>query len=68
LNERQQRAVTYVREHGKITNREYRQLTNISDEAARKDLAEMRERGILQVFGKGRNTTYALAKWRSDGD
>lgn len=68
LNERQMRAVAYVREHGKITNREYRQLTEISDEAARRDLTMMLEQGIIQVFGKGRSTAYTLGKRRDDGD
>ena len=68
LNERQKRAVAYVREHRKITNREYRQLTGISDEAARRDLAIMLEQGIIQVFGKGRSTAYTLGKRRDDGD
>lgn len=68
LNERQKRAVAYAREHGKITNREYRQLTGISDEAARRDLAMMLEQEIIQVFGKGRSTAYTLGKRRDDGD
>ncbi|PKM91971.1 MAG: hypothetical protein CVU81_03010, partial [Euryarchaeota archaeon HGW-Euryarchaeota-1] len=36
LNDRQIKAVKYVKEKGRITNREYRQLNNISDEGARR--------------------------------
>lgn len=68
MNERQKRAVAYVRRYGKITHHEYRQLTGISDKAARWDLAMMREQGIIQAFGKGRSTAYTLGKRRDDGD
>jgi len=60
LNERQIKAVLYVKEKGKITNKEYRQLTGISDEGARLDLKDLLEKGILISRGKGRNVYYAL--------
>ena len=65
LNERQIKAVLYVKEHGKITNREYRKLTTISDEGARLDLKQLVEKGILKTRGAGRSTRYVL---RSIGD
>jgi len=65
LNERQIKAVLYVKEHGKITNREYRKLTAISDEGARLDLKQLVEKGILEARGGGRSTHYVL---RSIGD
>ena len=34
LNERQLKAVRYVKEKGKITNREYREMSNLSDPSA----------------------------------
>ena len=60
LNERQIKAVLYVKEHGRITNREYRELTAISDEGARLDLKRLVEKGILEVRGKGRSAHYVL--------
>lgn len=60
LNERQRRAVAYVREHGKITNREYCQLTGVSNVTAHYDCRKLIEAGILQLIGKGRNTAYIL--------
>ncbi len=62
LNERQIQAVLYVKEHGKITNREFRALTGISDEGARLDLKRLVELGILEPRGKGRSVYYALRR------
>ncbi len=62
LNERQVKAVRHVREYGSITNREYRQITGISDEGARLDLKQLVELGIFRLQGKGRSTTYTLKR------
>ncbi|MFQ5796905.1 MAG: DeoR family transcriptional regulator [Candidatus Bipolaricaulia bacterium] len=58
LNERQIKAVLYVKEQGSITNREYRKLTGLSDEGARRDLNELVNKGLLHSEGKGRSTRY----------
>jgi len=60
LNERQLKAVKYVKEKGKITNKEYRAMSNLSDEGARIDLNYLVEKGIFLSRGKGRNTHYIL--------
>ena len=62
LNERQIKAVLWVKEKGSITNREYRELTGLSDEGARRDLNALVERGVLQRKGKGRNVCYVRAR------
>ncbi|MBF0523128.1 MAG: hypothetical protein HQL24_08750 [Candidatus Omnitrophica bacterium] len=60
LNERQIKAVKYVKEKGRITNREYRQLTGLSDEGARKDLLVMVEKKVLKIMGQGRSISYTM--------
>lgn len=62
LNERQIKAVVYVKERGKVTNKEYREMTGLSDEGARIDLNELVEKGILLSKGKGRNAHYVLKR------
>jgi len=47
---------------GSITNRKYRDLTGLSDEAARRDLNLLIQHGVLRREGKGRNARYVLAK------
>ena len=60
LNERQIKAVMYVKENGKITNMEYQKINSVSDETARVELNKMAEKGILLVKGKGRSTHYVI--------
>lgn len=62
LNERQIKAVMYVKEKGRITNKEYREITGLSDEGARIDLKELVEKDLLQSRGSGRSVHYVLKK------
>jgi ATP-dependent DNA helicase RecG len=59
-NDRQIKAVMYTKAKGRITNKEYRELTQLSDEGVRKDLNELVEKGVLQLQGKGRGVHYVL--------
>ncbi len=60
-NHRQARALQYIREHGSITNREYRTLCQgVSAETLRLDLADMVEQGILLKVGSKKGTYYIL--------
>lgn len=61
LNERQIKAIIYIKEKGKITNKEYRSLTNLSDEGARLDLKDLVSRGLVKPKGKGRSSHYVLS-------
>jgi ATP-dependent DNA helicase RecG len=61
MNERQARALTYVRESGSITNREYQSLCpDVSAETLRLDLADLVERGLLLKIGSKKGTYYIL--------
>ncbi len=60
-NYRQARALQYIREHGSITNREYRNLCQgVSSETLRLDLVDMVEKGILLKVGSKKGTHYIL--------
>lgn len=62
LNERQLQAVTYVREKGKITNKEYQKLTGVSKPMATIDLRQLVSAAVFVRRGvTGRGTEYALA-------
>ena len=63
LNERQIKAINYVKKEDKITNKVYRDLTDISDEGARIDLKELVEKGILIAKGKGRSVNYIFYEY-----
>ncbi len=61
LNERQVRAVLYVKEKGSITNREYREMFGVSAVIAARDLKDLFEKGIFEKTGKtGRGVRYIL--------
>jgi ATP-dependent DNA helicase RecG len=47
LNEKQIKAVMYVKEKGRIANKEYCKITGLSDEGSRIDLKELVEKDIL---------------------
>ncbi|MBC7223469.1 MAG: putative DNA binding domain-containing protein, partial [Anaerolineae bacterium] len=57
MNERQLRALAYIQKHGRITNREYRELCpSVSAETLRLDLADLVDKGILLKIGDKRGT------------
>jgi ATP-dependent DNA helicase RecG len=61
MNERQTRAVNFVRESGSITNRDYRQLCpDVSPETLRLDLVDLVDRGVLLKIGSKKGTYYIL--------
>nr|WP_206204338.1 DeoR family transcriptional regulator [Thermococcus sp. LS1] len=61
LNDRQIRAVLYVKEKGKIGNKEYQKLFGVSEATATRDLKELVKRRIFEKIGAtGRGTYYKL--------
>jgi ATP-dependent DNA helicase RecG len=61
MNERQAKALAYMQQHGRITNREYQSLcSDVSAETLRLDLVDMVEHGILLKIGQKRGTYYIL--------
>ena len=61
LNERQINAVAYVKEKGKITNKEYQELTGVSRQMATIDLSEIVKKNVFERIGKaGKGIAYQL--------
>ena len=61
MNERQARALAFVRENGSITNREYRTLVpTVTAETLRLDLVDLVKRGVLLKIGAKKGTYYIL--------
>lgn len=54
LNERQLKAVKYVKEKGRITNKEYRELTGTSKPTATRDLTELTQKKVFALKGQGK--------------
>lgn len=62
LNEKQIQAVMYVKEKGKITNKEYQKLVNVTKRTASRNLMFLAEKGIFQQIGNTGKGTYYILK------
>ena len=62
LNERQKKAVAFVKTKGRITNAEYQQLAGVSSKTAMRDLADLVERGVLRRVGALKGTHYVIGR------
>jgi ATP-dependent DNA helicase RecG len=61
LNDRQMRAVLFVKEKGKINNKDYQKLFSISRETASRDLADLVDKKIFENSGrKGAGSFFKL--------
>ena len=61
FNERQIKAVMYVKRKGKITNKEYQALNIISKKTASRDLNFLVKKGVFEQIGvTGKGTEYVL--------
>jgi ATP-dependent DNA helicase RecG len=63
LNERQIKAVIYIKGKGAITNKEYQEIAGVSKPTATRELAALVDMGLLEQRGiTGRGTLYELRK------
>jgi ATP-dependent DNA helicase RecG len=61
LNPRQEKALAFVQENRRITNRDYQTLCeDASPETLRRDFADLVDRGVLLKIGERRATYYVL--------
>jgi len=61
LNERQIKAVEYVKEKGKITNKEYQETNDIGKTTATQELTDLVEKEIFRApTAKGRGANYTM--------
>jgi ATP-dependent DNA helicase RecG len=63
LNERQIKAVMYVKEKGQVTNTGYQEICNTSARTSSRDLADLVSRGLFKQKGTiGKGTEYTLIR------
>jgi len=60
LNKRQVKALQYIKEHGRISNREYQKLCQVAERTALYDLQDMVKKGLLIPMSSGRGRHYIL--------
>jgi ATP-dependent DNA helicase RecG len=61
LNERQIKAVQFLKSDLRITNTEYQKLTGVSRATAKRDLDQLVKLGLLKLEGAGRSSRYRLS-------
>ena len=64
LNERQNKALSVIKEKGLISNSEYQEITGATRETSKRDLALMLKFGILHKIGEGKTTKYSV--WETE--
>lgn len=62
LNERQERALQFVRAHNSISRAQYRALSGVSERQALRELSGLEAMGLLIRVGRGRATRYELPR------
>ena len=60
LNERQKKAIEYLKIHKNITRKIYIEINNISPRQANKDLNDLLEKKLIRKQGRGRAISYVL--------
>lgn len=60
LNERQIRAITYLKGAQELTNAKYQEINNIGKSISAVELQELIDKGIVNKIGKGKLTKYSL--------
>src|SRR4030066_963171 len=69
LNERQIKAVMYVKEKGKITNKEYQEVCRTSERTATRDLSQLVTIELFEQIGiTGKGTEYVLRHHKDAND
>lgn len=69
LNDRQVKAVLFVKENGKITNNKYQELTSKSERTATRDLNQLVSLNLLEQIGTtGVGTNYILSRHKGAKD
>ena len=65
LNERQMKAVEYIKSHERITNADYQRVAGCPQRTATRDLNKLVQDGVVTLEGKGRGAQYRLLRKRA---
>lgn len=60
LNERQIKAVKYIKEKGRITNKDYQKEFSVSRQTATRDLTELVDKALLELRGMGKRDAHYI--------
>jgi ATP-dependent DNA helicase RecG len=66
LNERQKKAITYLKKHGKIDRKTYITICDVEKTLAHEELADMVNKDLLDMVGTGKGIHYILRTKRTN--
>jgi ATP-dependent DNA helicase RecG len=66
LNERQRKAVAFLKGHGRMSNADFQRVTGAIRKTAGRDLDDMVSKGIVEPRGRGRGAHYTLKRKRDN--
>lgn len=58
FNDRQNKAVEFIKENKRITSKKYADLFGVTDRTARNDLKELTDKNVIIQKGESKKTTY----------
>jgi len=61
LTERQMRIIEFINQNGRIRNKDAREMFNISDRSALKEIRKLMDLEVIKTKGKGRSLSYILS-------
>ena len=67
LNKRQKKAITYLKEDGRIDRRTYCDICGVGKTVAHEELADMVNKELIEMVGRGRGVCYMLRMKRTIG-
>ena len=68
LNERQKKAITYLKEHGKIDRKTYSTICGVEKTVAYEELADLINKELLDMAGTGKGIHYILRTKRTNSE
>jgi two-component system NtrC family response regulator len=60
LNQRQVKAINFIKKNGFITNKYYTRINSVMQTQAKTELRQLLDQGLIKRVGKGRNVRYLL--------
>jgi len=64
VSPRQRKALAFAKQNRRITNSEYQQIAGVGHSTAKRDLEDLRKKGILALSGDGRGAFYDIGDKR----
>jgi ATP-dependent DNA helicase RecG len=66
LNDRQKTAILFIKQNGRITNKQYQEISKVTDRTVLRDIQELINKDVLHKIGTTGRATYYIIKKKLD--